>query len=139
MVSLRPTCASTGRRCPDAPLADPAHRHPPRPGDRHPRRRARPHRGPLTMAALSTATYGVTVTAMADPLTVTCPHCGQEAGKRCASISDWARKPHAARVKAAADNHGTHPPRLPAVGTQGLDRAARLRRGAPGRTRTPPP
>jgi len=38
---------------------------------------------------------------MADPLTVACPHCGATAGQRCMMVSDWARKPHAARIKAA--------------------------------------
>jgi hypothetical protein len=38
---------------------------------------------------------------MADPLTVACPHCGQLAGQRCASLSDWARQPHRDRIKAA--------------------------------------
>jgi hypothetical protein len=38
---------------------------------------------------------------MAEPLTVACPRCGQLAGQRCASVSDWARRPHAARIKAA--------------------------------------
>jgi len=42
------------------------------------------------------------VGAMADPLTIDCPHCGATAGQRCMMVSDWARKPHAARIKAAA-------------------------------------
>jgi phage terminase large subunit GpA-like protein len=39
--------------------------------------------------------------AHADPLMVTCPHCGSEPGIRCGTVSDWARKPHKARVKLA--------------------------------------
>ena len=35
------------------------------------------------------------------PLTVTCPHCGATAGQRCMMTSDWARQPHAARIRAA--------------------------------------
>ena len=34
-------------------------------------------------------------------MAVTCPYCGQLPGNRCASIGDWARKPHAARIQAA--------------------------------------
>ena len=36
-----------------------------------------------------------------DPLTVGCAHCGAEPGQRCGTISDWARKPHAVRLKLA--------------------------------------
>lgn len=37
----------------------------------------------------------------ADPLTVTCPHCEATPGERCMMLSDYARKPHAARVRLA--------------------------------------
>lgn len=36
-----------------------------------------------------------------DPLTVRCSHCGAEPGQRCMMISDWARRPHAVRLKLA--------------------------------------
>lgn len=36
-----------------------------------------------------------------DPMSVRCPHCGADAGQRCMMVSDWARKPHAARRKLA--------------------------------------
>lgn len=38
---------------------------------------------------------------LADPLAVRCDHCGAEPGQRCMTISWWAKKPHACRVKLA--------------------------------------
>lgn len=34
-----------------------------------------------------------------DRLAASCSHCGAEPGKRCMAVCDWARKPHAARVR----------------------------------------
>ena len=34
----------------------------------------------------------------ADPLAVSCDHCGAQPGQRCMMISDWTRKPHACRA-----------------------------------------
>jgi hypothetical protein len=36
-----------------------------------------------------------------DPLSVTCSFCDAKPGQRCMMLSDWARKPHRARVKLA--------------------------------------
>ena len=34
-----------------------------------------------------------------DPLAASCSRCGAEPGKRCMAVCDWARKPHAARLR----------------------------------------
>ena len=39
--------------------------------------------------------------AAVDPLTARCPHCEAAPGQRCMMRSDWARKPHARRVRLA--------------------------------------
>jgi hypothetical protein len=36
-----------------------------------------------------------------DPLSVACSHCDAVPGQRCMMLSDWARKPHAARRRHA--------------------------------------
>ena len=43
----------------------------------------------------------MTAAGWAEAMTVQCPHCGLPAGMRCGSISGWARKPHARRVRLA--------------------------------------
>lgn len=71
-----------------------------------------------------------------DPLAASCPHCGAEPGKRCMAVCDWARKPHAARLRlslalAAHADPALRPyfPRLGncgICGTPGLDQQHRV-------------
>jgi hypothetical protein len=71
-----------------------------------------------------------------DPLAVRCPHCGESAGERCGTATDYARKPHVARVKlaraVAADADPAldewFPKRGPCLicGTPGLDQRHRV-------------
>ena len=50
---------------------------------------------------LASSRHGAATVTAPDPLSVTCPLCDAAPGERCMAVSDWARKPHAARRRLA--------------------------------------